>query len=505
MSSTPAITIPGQVAPGQASMSHPRPLYLLFTAEMWERFSYYGMRALLVLYLVNSLKFSRADALQLYGTYTSLVYLSPIIGGFLADKWLGKRRAVLIGGIVMAMGHFAMAFPELLTFALGLLVVGNGFFKPNISTLVGGLYGDNDPRRDGGFTIFYMGINLGAFLAPLVCGALGEKVGWHYGFAAAGVGMVLGTLVFALGQNMLGKLGFPPGRDVTEKSRLTPGDWSSVALMSVAMVGLVYAAIHTWNFADPEQFGITPFSACLYSLLAVALFVVVRHFMPHAKAAAGVEPLTTIEIHRIIAIIVMGVFVVFFWMGFEQAGGTMNLFADKQTDRMMLGWEIPASFFQALNPMLIFILGPFFSMFWLWLDTSRFKISIPAKLGFGMIVLGLGFIILAIAQSSAETSGPVGPQWLFFVYFFHTVGELCLSPVGLSMVTKLAPVRLVSLMMGIWFTANFVANYFAGILEHLLSGSGIPLYWFLVGSSIGAGVVLLLISPLIKKLMHGIS
>jgi POT family proton-dependent oligopeptide transporter len=191
-------------------------------------------------------------------------------------------------------------------------------------------------------------------------------------------------------------------------------------------------------------------------------------------------------------------------MGFEQAGGTMNLFADTQTDRHAFGWLIPASFFQSLNPMLIFLLGPLFTMFWLWLDTSPYKISTPAKMAAGMIVLGLGFIILAIAQTSAETGGPVGPQWLFFVYFFHTVGELCLSPVGLSMVTKLAPVRLVSLMMGIWYTANFVANYLAGILESLLKDSGIPLYWFLVGSSIGAGIVLLLITPLLKKLMHGV-
>ena len=503
MSSMPDITIPGPVPGAYAGMRQPRQIYMVFFAEMWERFSYYGMRALLVLYLVNSLKFDRADALQLYGTYTSLVYISPIIGGYLADKWLGKRCAVLIGGIVMAMGHFAMAFPSLLIFALGLLIVGNGFFKPNLSTIVGGLYGDNDPRRDGGFTIYYMGVNLGAFLSPLVCGALGEKLGWHYGFAAAGVGMVIGVLVFGIGQRMLGKLGFPPGREVDDHSSLTTKDWSIVAIMSIAMVGVVYVVIESWNLVNPAQFGVTPFAACLYVLLAAGLLVLGGHFMRPAGAAARAGALTTIEIHRIIAILIMGFFVIFFWMGFEQAGGTMNLFADKQTDRMMLGWEIPASFFQSLNPMLIFLLGPFFTMFWLWLDTSRFRISTPAKMGFGMIILGLGFIILAIAQTSAETGGPVGPEWLFFVYFFHTVGELCLSPVGLSMVTKLAPVRLVSLMMGIWYTANFIANYFAGILENLLHGSGIPLYWFLVGSSIGAGVVLVLITPLIKKLMHG--
>jgi proton-dependent oligopeptide transporter, POT family len=504
MASTPATSIPYAIPGAPASMRQPRAVYMLFLTEMWERFSYYGMRALLVLYLVKSLQYDRADALQLYGTYTSLVYLAPIIGGYLADKWLGKRRAVLIGAIVMAMGHFAMAIPSLLVFALGLLIIGNGFFKPNISTLVGGMYGENDPRRDGGFTIFYMGVNLGAFLAPLVCGVLGERLGWHYGFAAAGVGMVIGLTVFAAGQQMLGKLGFPPGQEVTKQSRLTPRDWVTVVVTSFMMIAVVYLLLRGWNLIDPARFGITPFAACLYTLLAVALGLLIKHRMQRARTAADPDKLTAIEMHRIVAILIMGFFVIFFWMGFEQAGGTMNLFADKQVDRQLFGWEIPASYFQSLNPMLIFILGPFFSMFWLWLDTSRFRISTPAKMAFGMIILGLGFIILAMAQGRADAAGPVGAQWLFFVYFLHTVGELCLSPVGLSMVTKLAPARLVSLMMGIWTTANFIANYLAGILETILAGSGFPLYWFLVASSIGAGVVLLLVTPWIKKLMHGV-
>jgi proton-dependent oligopeptide transporter, POT family len=501
MASTPAAAIP--IPGAQASMHQPRQIYMIFLTEMWERFSYYGMRALLVLYLVNSLKYDRADALQLYATYTSLVYLAPVAGGYLADKWLGKRRAVLIGATVMAMGHFAMAFPSLLIFALGLLIIGNGFFKPNLATLVGGLYGDNDPRRDGGFTIYYMGVNLGAFIAPLVCGLLGERFGWHYGFGAAGVGMVIGVITFAAGQKMLGTLGFPPGREVTAQSSLSARDWATIAVTSVLMIALVYVVLQGWALLNPAQFGVTPFAACLYLILAGALVMLLRHSMDRARHAANPDALTPIEIHRIIAIVIMGFFVIFFWMGFEQAGGTMNLFADKQVDKNFLGWEIPTSYFQSLNPMLIFILGPVFAMFWLWLDSSRFRISTPAKMAVGMIILGIGFIILAIAQGSADASGPVGAQWLFYVYFFHTVGELCLSPVGLSMVTKLAPVRLVSLMMGIWTTANFIANYLAGILEKLLEGSGFPLYWFLVASSIGAGVVLLLITPWLKKLMHG--
>lgn len=486
----------------QSTMQQPRPIYMIFLTEMWERFSYYGMRALLVLFLVNSLKYDRADALQIYATYTSLVYLAPVAGGYLADKWLGKRRAVLIGAIVMAMGHFAMAFPSLLIYALGLLIIGNGFFKPNLATLVGGLYGDNDPRRDGGFTIYYMGVNLGAFIAPLICGLLGERLGWHYGFGAAGVGMVIGVITFAVGQKMLGTLGFPPGREVTEHSNLSRGDWITIAATSALMLVLVYVVLVGWEFVNPAQYGITPFSACLGMLVLSALFMLLRQQLFRADKTVNAQALTAIEIHRIIAIVIMGFFVIFFWMGFEQAGGTMNLFADKQVDRQLFGWEIPTSYFQSLNPMLIFILGPVFTMFWLWLDTSRFRISTPAKMGIGMIILGIGFVLLAMAQGSANASGPVGAQWLFFVYFFHTLGELCLSPVGLSMVTKLAPVRLVSLMMGIWTTANFIANYLAGILEQLLEGSGFPLYWFLVASSIGAGVILLLITPWLKKLMH---
>lgn len=500
MSSTPAMTVPGQIPGAKASMRQPRQIYMIFLTEMWERFSYYGMRALLVLYLVNSLKYSRDDALDLYGTYTALVYLSPVIGGWLSDKWLGQRRAVLIGGIVISAGHFALAFEPLLNYGLALLVVGNGFFKPNLATLVGGLYGENDPRRDGGFTIYYMGVNTGALLAPLVCSTLGEKVGWHYGFASAGVGMVLGVLVFSYGQNMLGVLGFPPGRKVDANSKLTGKDWGTIAITSLAMVALVYCVIQGWYLINPGQFGISAFSASLIALFIIACVMLVKYF---AVDKSGAEALTKIEIHRIIAILIMALFVIFFWMGFEQAGGTMNLFADKQTDRVMFGWEIPSGWFQSLNPVFIVLLGPLFAAFWLWLNTSRYKLSTPAKLGYGMIILGLGFILLAIAQTRAEAIGQVGMSWLVLVYLFHTMGELCLSPVGLSMVTKLAPVRMVSLMMGVWYLANFVANKAAGSLESLLNGSGIPLYWFLVGSSIGTGVLLVLVAPLIKKLMHG--
>jgi POT family proton-dependent oligopeptide transporter len=475
----------------------PRALPTIFFTEMWERFSYYGMRALLVLYLVNALGYERANALEIYGLYTGLVYLSPIIGGWLADRYLGTRKAVLIGGITMALGHFAMAFEPLLYLALGLLIAGNGFFKPNMATLLGSLYHQNDPRRDGGFTIYYMGVNLGAFFSPLVAGTLGEKVGWHYGFASAGIGMCLGIAQFLWGQDRLEGAGLPKG-----KSRLDARDWMHVIAISLAMVPLVYLVMGAWKFVGPVWDPLSGVAKLGIVAIVVAVLWGIGHVRAKRHAEAGHEPLTSEEWQRIVAILVMGFFVVFFWMGFEQAGGTMNLFADKLTDRNLGGWEIPASYFQSINPLAILAFGPVMAALWLRLDTSRFALPTPAKMAFGLVFLALGFIVLAIGDQRAESVGKVGPQWLAIVYLLHTIGELCLSPVGLSMVSKLAPARVAALMMGIWYLANAAANYLAGILEELLAGSSIPLYWFLVGSSLGAAIMLFAITPLLKRLMH---
>jgi proton-dependent oligopeptide transporter, POT family len=387
-----------------------------------------------------------------------------------------------------------MAFEPLLYLALGLLIAGNGFFKANMATLLGSLYRDNDPRRDGGFTIYYMGVNLGAFLAPLVAGTLGEKVGWHYGFAAAGVGMCFGLGQFLIGQGRLGGAGMREGR-----ARLDRSDALQIVGISLAMIPLVYLVMFAWDFVGP-LWGALPFAA---KTLAVFVIVGALWFAGRKPAsAADREPMTREEWQRIVAILIMGFFVIFFWMGFEQAGGTMNLFADKLTDRHLGTWEIPASYFQAINPLGIVALGPVMAMIWLRLDQSRYALPTPAKMAIGMIILGLGFVVLAIADARAQSVGPVGPWWLVAVYLLHTLGELCLSPVGLSMVTKLAPTRVAAMMMGVWNLANAAANYLAGILEDLLKGSSMPLYWFLVGSSIGAGVVLLAITPLVKRLMH---
>ncbi|GAA5174629.1 MFS transporter [Niveibacterium umoris] len=475
---------------------HPPGLKVIFFTEMWERFSYYGMRALLVLYLVNALHYDRKDALELYGIYTGLVYLTPLLGGYLADKYLGLRQGAVIGGLIMMLGHFAMAFEPLLHLALGLLILGNGFFKPNTSTMVGQLYREHDPRRDGGYTIFYMGINLGAFFSPLVAGTLGEKLGWHWGFASAGVGMAIGVFTLLRWQGLLGNAGLRAGQTCIDRR-----DWVRILAFTAAAIPTVLGTIALWGAVSGV---IAPLPLLVklllgFAVIGAALWIPTRF----GSVDPDAKPLTRADWDAILAICIVCFFVIFFWMGFEQAGGTMNLFADQQTDRHAFGFEIPASWFQSINPLVIVLLAPAFSALWTRLDRTRFALSVSAKQALGMVVLGLGFIVLAIAQGRAEKFGSVGPHWLFIVYFLHTIGELMLSPVGLSMVSKLAPARFAGLLMGVWMLSSAVANYLSGTLEAMLAGSGVPLYWFLVGSSVGAGLVLLALTPMLKKLMHG--
>ncbi|HEX8826420.1 MAG TPA: peptide MFS transporter [Archangium sp.] len=429
---------------------HPKGLYLLFTTEMWERMSYYGMRALLVLYMVGATDkggfgWSQSKALQIFGIYTGLVYATPVLGGFLADRYLGQRLSVTLGGILMMLGQFVLAMPgnsEALFFTgLGLLVVGNGFFKPNISTMVGGLYAPGDARRDGAFTIFYIGINVGAFLASVVCGTLGEKYGWMYGFGSAGVGMGLGVLVFlALGKRMLGNVGLAP-KPVERKA---------------------------------------------------------------GTAAAPKVALSREERDRVIVILVLALFVVFFWAAFEQAGGLMNLYTDAKVDRGVFGWEVPTTWFQAVNPLFIMLLGPLFAEMWTGLGRRSKDPSIPAKMAMGLLLVSFGFIFMLGASKQSETAGKAALMWVVAAYFFHTAGELCLSPVGLSMVTKLAPTRFASLLMGVWFIANAVANYLAGLIGGYAEKLGeFDLFLTITAFTAVAGVVLLAVSPVLKRMMHG--
>jgi POT family proton-dependent oligopeptide transporter len=470
----------------------PKGLAIIFLTEMWERFSYYGMRALLVLYLVNALGYKREDALEMYGIYTGLVYVTPLIGGWIADRWLGMRMAAVIGGIVMMLGHFAMAVPSMLHVALGLLIVGNGFFKPNTSTMVGELYdGVDDPRRDGGYTIFYMGINLGALFSPLVCGTLGQKLGWHYGFASAGVGMLIGLITLLSFQGWLGRAGLRP-----EQQSVSWKNAPTIAIWAAACVAFVYAALAV----APT---ISALPAAVKGVIALAV-IAAAIWLPGIISGkkGGDESLSAAEWKRIIAICILTLFSIFFWMGFEQAGGSMNLFADKQTARTIGGWDVPSSWFQSINPFAILLFAPVFATIWTALNKSRFALPDPAKQALGLITLGLGFIVMYRAQTLADAVGLVSPLWLASAYFLHTLGELMLSPVGLALTSRAAPIRVAALLMGVWMLSSAAGNYLAGALEKIMNGTGIPPYLFLTMSSIGAGVLLLVLTPILHKMLR---
>ncbi len=453
---------------------------------MWERFSYYGMRALLVLYLTQHLLYERQAALQIYGLYTGLVYLTPIMGGFLADRWLGYRGTVIAGALLMMMGHFAMAFPDLLFPALALLILGNGLFKPNISTIVGSLYLSDDPRRDAAFTIFYMGINLGAFLSPLVCGYLSEAYSPHWGFAAAGFGMLISLIIFLSGIPTLrpAQSGYvPPTRAEVLRVILTT---LSGLLLSVGGVELARVLLGREKVAALFEWAIPTV------LAGVLLYLFFRLKTPSDRK-------------RTLSIFILGLFTALFWMGFEQAGGTLNLFAQHHTDRSVsLGFgsfTIPAPWFQSLNPLLIFILAPLFSMFWVWLSARGREPVTPFKMSWGLLLLGGGFVLMSLAEGRAKAGILVSPLWLFGVYLLHTLGELCLSPVGLSMVTRTAPPSAAALLMGVWFLSSAFGNYMAGVSEAILEKYHLSLYPTLAGISLAAGLVLWLLSKPIHHLM----
>jgi POT family proton-dependent oligopeptide transporter len=445
---------------------HPKALYLLFFTEMWERFSYYGMRGILILYLTKSLiegglAIDPKDAALIYGFFTGFVYFTPLIGGWLADNYIGQRKAITIGGITMMLGQFTLFAINTkigLYVGLFLLILGNGFFKPNISTLVGRLYAPNDPKRDAAFSIFYMGINLGAFLAPLIIGFLAESLfvikdetgkiityGYKYGFLGAGIGMLLGQLIFnGLAKKYLGDIGLAPVKN-------NP------------------------NVNENQQIN---------------------------------TPLTTEEKQRITVIFILTAFVIFFWAGFEQAGSSLSLYTDKFIDRTIGNFEIPTSWFQSVNPLFIVALAPLFASFW----TSRMgtKISTPIKMGLGMILLGIGFFFMlgAVAErggDSQDVTVKASLFWLVMTYFIHTIGELCLSPVGLSVVTKLSPPRLTSLMMAVWLLSSFFANIIGGFVASYVERLGaFTIFSTISGFVIVLGLILIILNKIILKMMHGV-
>src|SRR2546421_733364 len=461
---------------------HPKGLTTLFFTEFWERFSYYGMRAILTLFMVakaadGGLGLDVAAAAGIYGFYTAAVFFMGIPGGWVADRLLGQRNAVLYGGILIAMGHYSLAIDSRPTFYAGLvlIVLGTGLLKPNISAIVGQLYSADDKRRDAGFSIFYMGINMGAFFAPLVCGTLGERVGWHWGFGAAGVGMTLGLIQYVLGGSRLGDAGI-----LKERPKDARRLWGRLALAVLALVAVFY---FLWDYRD-------------YVLLAGTIGVfwwLLRQ---------GRDPA---ERKRIGAIIAFFVFATLFWAGFEQAGSSLTLFAKDFTENSVFGRQFPASYYQSVNPLGILALAPLFA--WLWVRWGKTQPSSPAKFVLGLVFLSLGFLVITGAAFVSAQGGNsrVSPMWLIAGYVLHTVGELCLSPVGLSAVTKLAPQRLVGSMMGVWFLAlslgNFIGGRVAGLVEEFLLPP--PLASACLSPRASAFILFFLIKP-IRNLMGGV-
>jgi POT family proton-dependent oligopeptide transporter len=464
---------------------HPKGLFLLFFTEMWERFSYYGMRGILILYMTkmwaeNGLNIPADSASLIYGFFTGFVYFTPIIGGYIADKYIGQRHAITIGGITMFVGQFVLFQINThfgLALGLILLIIGNGFFKPNISTLVGRLYRQGDARRDSAFSIFYMGINLGALIAPFVVALLcnewfavkgvnenGETeilaFGYRYGFLAAAIGMALGQIIFNL---------------FAKKYLLEIGSKQDPMFLSSKKVK--------------------------------------NNSFDSSLSESMKTPLTLIEKQRIFVIFILTFFVIFFWAGFEQAGSSMTLYTDKYINRHLFGWEIPTELFQSVNPIFIVALAPVFA--WFWTSKLGARLTTPVKMSLGMILLGIGFLFMLMATQSVVISG-AGDQevvqqkaaliWLILTYFFHTVGELCLSPVGLSVVTKLAPVKLASMLMGVWMLSTFVANIIGGFIAAYVEKMGAATIFSSIALFvILLGVIMLIVSKRLSKMMHGVN
>ena len=563
---------------GGGFFGHPKGLAVLFLTEMWERFSYYGMRGLLIIYLTQHFLFSDERSAVMYGAYTALVYVMTIIGGSLADRYLGQRKAVTFGAILLVLGHFGMAFEgegskELLTYqgqeyqvtldgrggdanqiiisdsgtslinftdegrtlnvenpaavglpasisasefdtriereqmyvnilylSLALIIAGVGYLKANISTIVGALYGYDDPRRDSGFTIFYMGINLGSFLSTITCGILGIVYGWKYGFGLAGIGMLLGLLVFLWGQKYLDGAAEPPDPAKLKKSALGPInlEWAcylvGVVIIAVSMLMVMNAHL------IPDWF---------VGMLGIAVFL--------GLCAYAVVKLQGDERSRMFAAIYFVLAQIPFWALFEQAGSSLNLFTDRLVDRTMFGWSVPAPVFQSLNALFIFMFAPVFAWMWVALAKKGREPSTPVKFAGGVFLVGLGFLALVAGMTASGSAGMTAVYFVFLIYFIHTMGELMLSPVGLSAVTKMAPARVVGLAMGSWFLYSGLSNYLAGVIARGTGAETIggqltdvaaakatyaEVYTNVAYVAMGIAVFMLIISPLIKKLMR---
>ena len=494
----------GVVPLDRGFFGHPRGLSTLFFTEMWERFSYYGMRALLTLYMTSKavdggLGFSEAYSSAIYATYVSSVWYLPLVGGWLADKFLGARRAVLIGGIVIACGHYSMAIDSLPTFyaALILIAMGTGLLKPNISTMVGQLYQPEDKRRDAGFSIFYMGINLGAFISPFVTGFLAQSAyfkriiigiglnpakSWHWGFAAAGVGMTFGVIQYILGGKRLQEAGRKPTKESAEKSSTQKFDLITMAL---AAVGALLGAGFGYRYDA--------------GWVSVPFWTVCGYFIGYLGGTTRL--LKGDELKRVLVIFILVVFSVIFWMTYEQAGSSMTLFADRLTRNEVFGWTFPSSWWQSVPAIFVIFLAPVFAFIWQTMGDRQ--PSSPAKFAFGLLFAGIAFAVITLAASFTG-AGRVSPWWLVVVYFIQTLGEMCLSPVGLSTISKLSPVRMVGLMMGVWFLSISIGSYIAGRTTQLFE-QGTPAvltraFGIFAGITLAAALLLALLTPLIKKM-----
>jgi POT family proton-dependent oligopeptide transporter len=494
---------PQGLPPGERQiLGHPRGLFVLFFAEMWERFSYYGMRALLIFYLIQHWMFAEAQAYVIYGAYTALVYITPAIGGYLADRYIGQRKAVLFGAVLLTFGHFLMAVEgdggqsavELNAFwaALAFIIVGSGFLKANISVMVGQLYGITDKRRDPAYTIFYVGINVGAATGAIVAGWLGQSYGWAWGFGAAGVGMLLGLVVFVIGKPWLEGRG--EARDpalLRKKVAGIPREW------------LIYGA---GFLAVLIVFFLIQYQYLVGGVLAAASAIVVSYVL-----WTTVTKLSPHERDRIFAALFLMGGSVLFWALFEQAGSSLNVFTDRHVDRSFLGLEVPAAVFQSINPIYIVILGPLFAAMWLGLARQGLEPSTPAKFGLGLMQLGLGFLVLVWGANWAGPEGLTPVVFIFLIYLLHTTGELCLSPVGLSAMNRLAPPAMASLIMGVWFLASAAGNFVSGLIARATGSEGIDeagkqvvldVYTTVGWVAVAVGVGVLLVSPVIRRMMH---
>ena len=506
---------------GPTIFGHPKGLMTLFFTEMWERFSYYGMRALLILFMTTAvfeggLGFDDKTSGAIYGLYTMGVYLLALPGGWLADRLFGLKQSVWYGGIIIAFGHFTMALPGVVklfsssevekvalttfdtnSFFLGLIliVLGTGLLKPNISSIVGQLYPAGSSKRDAGFSIFYMGINIGGFIAPIICGTL-ATYDWHLGFGVAGLGMVFGLFQYRMTSDTLEGLGDKP-IFLTEAEK----SGNKKLKINTSIILAVLAAVIAILFTGVIPIDVSAIAGASGTVIAIVAF----GFLGYVMAFGGLDKA---DRNKVGVIAILFLFSAMFWSGFEQAGSTLNLFGERFTDRMVLGWQIPASYFQSINSLFIIIFAPFFGALWVWLGRRNLEPSSPLKFTFGLILLGVGFLIMYFAAKIAASGDLAAPTWLIMTYMIHTFGELSLSPVGLSLVTKLAPKNYGGQMMGIWFLSVALGNLFAGLIAGEASGGSEEAlaqmpdqYMLIVYTVMGSAILLFLLKPVIKRMM----